>query len=153
MAHECRRSPLDGIAPGLAMPFARGDVTVQFGLPQALESHYGGDHAMDHATVGRDHADPADNTMAPSGQHLQAGPSLALLFCLGQDAPAASHHRIGCQNKGIPVARRHFASLGFGEAGSMGNGKFAWKWRLVNARRIDQAGNNADLGQQIEPPR
>jgi hypothetical protein len=33
---------------------------------------------------------------------------------LGEDPPAASHHRIGAENEGAAMTRRHLRGLGFG---------------------------------------
>ena len=69
---EARGAALDGIAAGLAAPFAAREVGVDLGRAQPLEAHDGLDQARAHRAVGAADRDAAQHAVAPARQQRQA---------------------------------------------------------------------------------
>ena len=99
---------LDRIAASLAVPFAGGDVGLQLGVAQPLETTMLSTRRM----AIRRPAPSARPRHRPGGAGRtarQAGARGGLVLRLGQDAPAARDDRIGREDEGARVARRHGA--------------------------------------------
>jgi hypothetical protein len=144
---------LDRIAAGLAVPVAGRDVGVDPARGQPLEGDDRRYHAVRAAAIGSRDCDAAQDAVPPAAQELQARPRLGLALGLGQDAPAAGHHRIGGQHpaSGMPGGDRR--QLPTRHALRIGERQLARPMAFVDMGRVDERRLDPDLPQQIAPPR
>ena len=108
---------------------------------------------MNLAAIGASQFDGAQHPVAPAGEKLKAESSRRRILRLWQNAPPASDHRIGCQHIGAGMAWRDGRKLGAGKPSGMSCRQFALQRDLVDFGRIDPIWQQADLAQQIAPPR
>ena len=91
--------PLDGVAAGLAAPFAGGEVALDVLARQALEAHPRLDQPLADLAAWRDQAERRIDAVRAAGEQAQAGGRLVDQFGLRQDAPADADHRVGGQDQ------------------------------------------------------
>jgi len=60
---------------------------------------------------------------------------------------------VSAANEGAGMTSNDRRGLGSGDALGIGRRQLAPQWRLVDLRRHDQAGPDADLAQKLEPAR
>ena len=99
-ADERRGAALDGIAAGLAAPFAAGQVGVDLPLGQPGEADDALHQPLAAAPVRRTQHDGGHHAVAAAGQQRQAAPRLRLGLGLGQNAPTRGDHGVGGQHVG-----------------------------------------------------
>ena len=154
---------LDGIAAGLALPFAAGDIGFDLGMAELLEAHDRLAQAFAQGAVGAAQRDGRKHAVAAAGEQGEAGARGRLVFGLGQNAAAASDHRVARQYAGIRrgygqrlfaghaagIVARHFAGLrGFVDVGGLDR-----VWRYTKAHdQFAPAGTGRcqdELGHQL----
>ena len=151
-AHQRLRLALDGIAAGLALPFAAGDIPVDLAALQALEGDGAGGNAAALFAIRADQGEAGQDLMAPAGQKGKAAARLCLGFGLGQDAVAAGDHRIGSEDEGgIGKPGAHGRSLAGGKAERQRLGRFVGQRGFVEIGGDNPVRRQAESGQQLAP--
>ena len=97
--------------------------------------------------------------MAAAGEQAQAGRAFVSELRLWQDAPSDSDHGIGGEDEGVAQLRvaagvvpRHFR-LGMREALHQVARQLLTLRRLIDVRREELVRLDADLPQELQPPR
>ena len=92
--------------------------------------------------------------MAAARQQFQAGAHLLVVFRLGQDAPAAGHHRVGGQDESrCMIVRATARAFSAARRRAWSARQFALADAFVDGGGNDGVGHDAGLGQQRQAPR
>ena len=149
--HQRLGPPLDGVAAGLAVPLAGGEIGGELLLGEPLEGDRRGRQPVAGAAVGVDQGDRRMNPVTAAGEQGQRRPRLGLGLGLGQDAPPGRDHGVGGERQRARLGhrrrlrRRHPAGVTVRP--------LALQRRLVDMRRHDGVGNDAEAREQLQPPR
>ena len=140
--HEGRGPALDGVAAGLALPLAAGEVASISPSVSRLNSTMVVTRRAARRPSGASTADRAMNPVAAAGQQGQAAARLRLGLGLGQDAAAAGHHGIGRQHEaGLgPAWPRPRQRLGARQPRAHGAAARPSGRRLVDVGGLDRSG-------------
>ena len=108
--HEGAGKALDGVAAGLAAPFAAGEIGLDLVARQALEADAGLDQPVAHGALRRDQARPVKTRCARPESRRRQVRGLLDQFGLRQDAAADADHRVGGERSSAPRVRARAAA-------------------------------------------
>ena len=143
---------LDGIAAGLAVPFAAGEIGVDLAPRQPLEA----DHASRPGAAARRPSGASSATAVstrwrrPDSSARQARAS-ASVSALGRMRRPHGDHRVGGQHEGVrDRPRRRRAPWRRPGAGASARGRLAVERRFVDVGGLDRVGLEPICAQQVD---
>src|SRR5690606_28546652 len=109
--------------------------------------------ARDRLAARRDQRDAGMHLVAAAGKEREKAPRLGLAFRFAKRAATDRDDGIGGEKEFAAMAVRDGPCFLLGETGGEMAGQFAPRRALINLGRIDGIGADADLLEQLKPPR
>ena len=103
--NESRCKALSSVPAGFALPFAAGDVSLDFIGGQTLERNASFGEPIAHTAIGRDHCDAGIDPMRTGREKGQAVARLVIGLRFRQNATPDRNNRVGAENDSAVDAR------------------------------------------------